>query len=112
MPKSYTPCQLKPVIEDEENEQITFEVEAIVAHKTDPQTNKYVYKVKWVHLDSVHNTWSRPRTSTAKQLSKSTGIELTKCLTKHKRKKPIKRKYQIEERPQRRNKRSRQQQYL
>ena len=57
MPKSYPVSQLKPVIEKAGNEKVTFEVEAIVAHKTDPKTNKYIYRVKWLEYDSTYNTW-------------------------------------------------------
>ncbi|KAG1435719.1 hypothetical protein G6F56_013862 [Rhizopus delemar] len=108
MPKSYTPCQLKPVIEDEGNEKITFEVEAIVAHKTDPQTNKYIYKVKWVHLDSAYNTWEPAENFYSQTIIKEYWNRINQVPDKTQKKKTIKRKCQDEERPHKNTKRSRQ----
>lgn len=57
MQKNYIASQLIPA--DGKNVDIanTHEVEAVVAHKQDPKTNKYTYKVKWLNFDESHSTW-------------------------------------------------------
>jgi hypothetical protein len=57
MPKNFTASQLIAVDGSTADHNNTFEVEAIVAHKHDARTNKYTYKVKWLHYDDSENTW-------------------------------------------------------
>ncbi|SAL97274.1 hypothetical protein [Absidia glauca] len=55
--RNFTVEELKPVNNEDHDEQNTYEVERILAHRKDPKTNKYEYKVKWRTYDDVHNSW-------------------------------------------------------
>jgi hypothetical protein len=57
MPKNYQASQLIAVEENNVDEENTYDIEAIIAHKHNEKTNKYTYKVKWLNYDESHCTW-------------------------------------------------------
>ncbi|SAM00567.1 hypothetical protein [Absidia glauca] len=57
MPKNYQASQLIAVEDNNADEENTYDVEAIIAHKHNEKTNKYTYKVKWLNYDESHCTW-------------------------------------------------------
>ncbi|SAL97143.1 hypothetical protein, partial, partial [Absidia glauca] len=58
MNRHYQPSELAHVADEHEVLDDVYEVEAVVDHKLDQQTNKYTYKVKWLNYDDSHNTWA------------------------------------------------------
>jgi hypothetical protein len=55
--RNYTVEELKEVSVPGHKVKETFEVESILAHRKQPGTNKYEYKVKWLNYSDAHNTW-------------------------------------------------------
>jgi len=63
-PRNYPPSLLKVTSENIIPKEDYFEVEAIIGHKVDTDTNNYLYRCKWLNYDESFNTWEPPSSFT------------------------------------------------
>jgi hypothetical protein len=57
LPRSYAPTQLIVVPNNNNDDENCFEIEKILDHELDMETNKYKYLIKWKDYEVSENTW-------------------------------------------------------